>query len=201
MDENTAYSGGLTREQFLFHEIRIAARLRLEGRSDPEVIAAVTKDNLFQYPTERMTVNLTRVCLKRLDALGAASLTEAVAAAPRDVAKQVNLYAMMRYNRLVREFMTTVIGEKYRTQDFGFTKKDLYLFFTRLAEQDSAVASWSVQTIEKIKQVLSRSLIETGYIDSMKSGVLNPVFLFDELEQGILENRDMSALPAFNRFI
>lgn len=201
MRETGRYSGGLTREQFLFHEIRIAARLRLGGKSDAEVVAAVREDNLFQFPTERMTVNLTRVCLKRLDALGAASLTAALAGAPLEVAKQINLYAMMRYSLLVREFMVTVIGEKYRTQDFGFTKKDLYLFFAGLAQQDAAAASWSAQTVEKIKSVLSRSLIETGYIDSMRSGVLHPVFLYDELEQGIRENRDLSALPAFNRFL
>ena len=45
------------------------------------------------------------------------------------IAKQINLYAMMRYNRLVREFMEGLIGEKYRQHDFSYTKKDNILLF------------------------------------------------------------------------
>jgi hypothetical protein len=55
-----------------------------------------------------------------------------LANAPVEVAKQINLYAMMRYNRLVREFMRDLIGEKYRQQDFSYTRKDINVFFSRL---------------------------------------------------------------------
>ena len=48
------YNGGLTREQFLFYEIRIVARLICEGKSRDEIIEEIAADNLFQYPTERM---------------------------------------------------------------------------------------------------------------------------------------------------
>ena len=47
------YSGALTREQFMFQEMRITARLKLEGLTDQDIIASVYEDNLFQYPTER----------------------------------------------------------------------------------------------------------------------------------------------------
>ena len=87
-------------------------------------------------------------------------------------AKQINLYAMMKYNRIVWDFMTTVIAEKYRTQDLTFSKKDMNLFFYRLQEQNDAVASWSDQTINKIKQVLVKSLVECGYVDSTKSDIV-----------------------------
>ena len=107
---------------------------------------------------------------------------------------------MMKYNRIVWDFMCTVIAEKFRTQDFSFTKKDINLFFFRLQEQDEAVASWSEQTINKIKQVLVKSLCECGYIDSVKSETLNIVNIVPELEDVIKENNDFAALPAFNCF-
>ena len=66
---------------------------------------------------------MARACYKRLVALDNEKLVYEVANAPVEVAKQINLYAMMRYNRLVREFMEGVIGEKYRLQDFSYTKK------------------------------------------------------------------------------
>ena len=60
-------SGGLTREQFLFHETRVVARLMTdENLSDQEIIDRVVSENLFQFPTERMIRNLAGVCVKRL---------------------------------------------------------------------------------------------------------------------------------------
>lgn len=196
----TAYKGSLTAEQFLFYEIRIVSGFYLDGKELEEIIRLVTQDNLFQYPTERQLSRMVRACYYRLDALGNRKLVEQLANAPAEIAKQINLYAMMRYNRLVREFMTTVIGEKFRNQDFSFSKRDLNTFFTRLQEQDDHVASWSDQTIGKIKSVLVKSLVETGHLDSCKSENLNPVFLCEELEEGIRENGDFEALSAFNCF-
>lgn len=63
-------SGGLTREQFPFHETRVVARLMTdENLSDQEIIDRVVSENLFQFPTERMIRNLAGVCVKRLHCL------------------------------------------------------------------------------------------------------------------------------------
>ena len=117
-----------------------------------------------------------------------------------DIAKQINLYAMMRYYRLVREFMTEVIGEKYGTQDFFLSRRDLNAFFSRLQEQSDDVAGWSDSTVYKIKGVLMKSIEEAGLIDTVKSTTLNPFLISEELESGIRENGDLAALPAFNCF-
>lgn len=63
------YSGALTREQFMFQEMRIAARLKLEGIEDQDILTKVYDDNLFQYPTEREIKSKCRACLKRLDCI------------------------------------------------------------------------------------------------------------------------------------
>ena len=200
MTQAPKYNGSLTREQFLFYEIRITAKFYLDGKTADEAASLIRKDNLFQYPTERMVSNIAKTCYRRLDALGNMSLVQEIANAPADIAKQINLYAMMRYNRLVWEFMITVIGEKFRNQDFAFSRRDVNIFFTRLQEQNDDVASWSEQTINKIKSVLIKALVEAGHLDSIKSKTLNPVYIYEELENGIKENGDFEALPAFNCF-
>jgi len=200
MDQTHSYNGSLTAEQFLFYEIRIAAKFYIEGITIEEAIEKIKKDNLFQYPTERQVSRLARACYKRLDALENEQLIHELAFAPTEIAKQINLYAMMRYNRLVWEFMIGVIGEKYRNQDFSFSRKDMNAFFTRLQAQDDSVSAWSENTISKIKSVLIRVLIETGYLDNLKDTTLNPVLLCEELEDGIKTNNDFDALPAFNYF-
>lgn len=194
------YNGGLTREQFLLYEIRVVARLHCQGLNREEIMGKLKEENLFQFPTERMIANIANVCFRRLDALNSPELVEELASGPMDLAKQINLYAMMRYNRIVWDFMVTVIGEKFRTQDFSFLPADLNLFFLRLQEQNDAVAGWSDATIGKIKQVLRKALVECGFLDCVKSETLNPVYPYEELVAGIQANGDLDALIAFNYF-
>ncbi len=194
------YNGGLTREQFLFYETRIMAGLLCEGHSEESAVQKVIADNLFQFPTERMLKSIAGTCLKRINTLESEQLVEELAHASFDVAKQINLYAIMRQNRIVWDFMITVIGEKFRTQDYEFERKDLNLFFLRLSEQVDEVATWSDATIAKIKQVLTKCLVECDYLENARSTELRPVYLCPELEAGIRENNDIAAFAAFNYF-
>ncbi len=194
-------SGQLTREQFLFYEMRTTAKLMVEGLDDGEVTKRIVEDNLFQYPTEKSLASISKACIARLYALGDRDLMTAITTQPMDTAKQICLYAMMKRYRLVWDFMLTVIGEKYRLQEFSFGKKDINIFFMQIQEQDDFVSAWSDSTIKKIRQVLIKILVENGYLDHIKSEHLNPVLLSSVLENGIRNNNDERALPAFNCFM
>ena len=194
------YNGGLTREQFLFYEIRIVSSLYLQGYSKEEIIKKINDENLFQFPTERMTTSIAGTCFMRIEALQSETLVYHLANSPVEVAKQINLYAMMKQNLLVWDFMTTVIGEKFRTQELDFSRKDINLFFFRLQEQNDDVASWKDSTINRIKQVLTKILIVCDYLDSHKATKLNTITICPELEDEIKANNDLAALPAFNCF-
>ena len=200
MDRCEEYKGGLTREQFLFYEIRVVAKLLCEGCSKEEAKERIVNDNLFQFPTERMVSSIANTCLNRIEILNSDDLVKELAYSNIEEAKLVNLYAMMRTNKIVWDFMITVIGEKFRTQDFSFGQSDINIFMMRLQEQNDDVASWSDSTISKIKQVLRKSLVEAGYLDSNKSTNLNSVLASYELIDGIKANTDNDALIAFNYF-
>lgn len=143
---------------------------------------------------------MAKACVYRLYAMGDNDLVKAIAAQPAEIAKQICLYALMMQNRLVWEFMVTVIGGKYRLKDQSFGKIDLNAYFMRLQEQDDTVASWSDKTITKQKQVLAKILVETEYLDDIHAEYLNPVYLYPILENAIRSKGDLSALPAFNCF-
>ncbi|MCD8035789.1 MAG: DUF1819 family protein [Clostridiales bacterium] len=194
------YSAVITREQFLFYETRTTAKLVTEGLSREEVVNRIVTDNLFQYPTEKSVRRMALTCLRRLDTLEDYSLVEAIASCPQDTAKQICLYAMMKQYRLIWDFMITVIGEKYRLLDTSFGKIDVNGFFLDLQEQDDWVASWSDSTIEKLKQVIVKLLVDNEYLDSTKSKKLNPVLICPILERSIRESRNTQALIAFNCF-
>lgn len=191
-------SASLTREQFLFYEVRTTAKLLQEGLSSEDAIKKITEENLFQYPTEKAIKKIAQGCIRRLEAMDSDELVQAIANEPSDVSKQICLYAMMKQYRLMWDFMITVIGTKYRQQDFTFSRRDLNAFFLQLQEQDDLVASWSETTIKKMVSVISRVLVETEYIDHAKSLTLNPVLISRILENSLRESGDTLALLAFN---
>jgi len=195
------YNAAITREQFLFYEVRTTAKLLTEGLAADEVAERIVSDNLFQYPTEKSVRKMALACLRRLDALNDKTLVQSIVTQPSDVAKQICLYAMMKQYRLVWDFMVSVIGEKYRLRDTSFGKIDLNVFFMRLQEQDDYVATWSDSTITKLKQVLIKTLVDNEYIESTKAEQLNPVLLSPVLENAIRSNNDDAALIAFNCFM
>ncbi len=194
------YRASITREPFLFYEMRVTARLLSNGATDEEALELIIKNNLFQYPTEKSLKRMAHACIKRLRNLEDSSIVAAMAQQSYDVAKQLCLYAMMKQQRIVFDFMLTVVAEKYRQQDFSFSKMDLNVFFLRLQEQNDDVATWSDTTITKLKQILVRILVDTEYLDSIKADHLNPVLASSVLVNAIRSNGDDVMLPAFNCF-
>ena len=192
------YNAAITREQFLFYEVRTTAKLVCEGLNNEEVVDRIVKENLFQYPTEKSVKKMALACLRRLEALEDQTLVEAIADQPSDISRQICLYAMMRQYRLVQDFMLTVIGEKSRKLDSSFGKIDLNVFFQRLQEQDDWVATWSDSTITKLKQVLQKLLVDNEYLDSADATRLNPVLISPLLENAIRADGQEYLLPAFN---
>ena len=196
--ETSPYNAAITREQFLFYEMRTTAKLICEGLSNDEVADRIVKENLFQYPTEKSVRKLALACIRRLECMEDQYLVQALATQPSDVSKQICLYAMMRQYRLVWDFMLTVVGNKYRILDTSFGKIDLNTFFMRLQEQDDWVATWSDSTITKLKQVLQKLLVENEYLDSTDADHINPVLISPLLENAIREAGQEIVLPAFN---
>ena len=177
------YNAAITREQFLFYEVRTTAKLVCEGLNNDEVVERIVNDNLFQYPTEKSVKKMALACLRRLEALEDQTLVEAIADQPSDVSRQICLYAMIR---------------QYRLLDASFSKMDLNVFFQRLQEQDDWVATWSESTITKLKQVLQKLLVDNEYLDSTEAARLNPVLISSLLENAIRADGQEYLLPAFN---
>lgn len=192
------YSGALTREQFMFQEMRIVAKMKLEGLDDSAVLSRVYDENLFQYPTEREIKSKCRACLKRLASIADMPyVMEMLAHGSISEAKQAALVAMMCQSLLMQDFMITVIGDKYRRLDMTLTRRDMNLFFDRLAEQSEDVASWSDQTIQRLKGVIRACLRETEYIRGMEE-TLYPVLIGDEMTAELKSAGHRNFLPAFN---
>ena len=203
MDATTPYNGAITREQFLMREARVVAQLRLDdGLSDQQIVARVTEQNLFQYPTERELRSISRACVRRLDALSddpatREQLTRLIAHGTPGQARQANLYAVMRTYRVAWEFMVSLVGPHYRGLDLALPRREMEAFLEQLRAQDARVAGWSAATMNKIRQVLTNCLVECEMYDRRAESLL-PAFLDFTLEQAMRANGDEACLAAFD---
>lgn len=64
MDHSYPYIASLTREPFLFYEMRSTAKLMVEGNSDDAIVKEIVEQNLFQYPTEKSITRMAKACIK-----------------------------------------------------------------------------------------------------------------------------------------
>ena len=110
MERNKKVSGSITTDQFLYNEIKITVPLFLEGKTLDEAAQIISKDNLYQFPTERNNRRIARTCYKRLAALGSKEAIEELLNGPSDQSRLMNLYAIARTNGLVWEFLRQVLG-------------------------------------------------------------------------------------------
>ena len=198
MNEYPQYLGSLTREQFLYYEVKIVAQLMNKGLSEEECLNIVVEENLFQLPTEKSIKTIFKGVYKRLKYAGTPNLIKLISTSVSEISKQASLYLLMRYNKIVYDFMIYVIGEKYKNFDFSFDKHEVAVFMSKLQYENEMVASWSEITINKIKSILVKCLSNTGYLNSIRSNTLNSIILYDEVLECIKENGDYEMLIAFN---
>ncbi len=189
---NLKYSASLTGEPFLFYEIRQVARLKLKGLSEREIKEEVRSKNLFQYATEKSIAKRVNAVLKRLRLLDETML-QYLLEKPSATARIINLYAIMKANRLVMEFIIEMVGEKFAVHNLRLDKKDINEFFLEKREQSEDIARWQDNTIKKLKQVLLRILSESGILDEKDGLSLHRPELEPEVI-GHLEAKGESAL-------
>lgn len=116
MGRSLIYNGTITAEQFLFYEIRIASKYYLDGTSVEDAIEEIKKNNLFQYPTERLVARMVRSCYKRLDALDDEQLRQELSSAPPEIAKQINLY-LLSNEKAMSQIRTSTFWKTTFTRD------------------------------------------------------------------------------------
>lgn len=186
MEQSKEYSGKLTGESFLLFELKIVAALKKEGNSDKEIRKMVLEENLFQYKfkssiSRRLTPLIQRVNLlddKLIDKLIEDPLGDGII---------INLYAIMKNDRLFFEFMNEVMKDKLTTNNGILEKIDVNIFFERKVEQNEEIAAWSEATLNKIKQVIKKILSEAKVIEDLKTGELHKIIMSNWLKEYLID--------------
>lgn len=195
MSKELQYSANLTGAPFLFYELKQVIGLKLKGIEDQEVRRLVLTENLFQYQVTSSLKRSLPSVIRRANILDQ-TLQELVVEQSMEAGRIINLYAIMKTERLFFEFMDEVIREKLETGDCLLEKKDVNLYFASKVEQDAEVAKWTDNTIAKLKSVMQLMLCEAGILKDRKTGELNRLFIDEQLKQHLIQIGDIAYVRA-----
>jgi len=101
---------------------------------------------------------------------------------PYEVGKVINLYAIMKFDRLFYEFMKEVVAEKLNNNDYYLDKVDVNVFFAAKMEQSTFMAGWSDTTVAKLKQVFKKILLNASLLKDLKSNELNRLYIDERIK-------------------
>lgn len=195
MEKNMDYSAKLTGESFLLFEFKIIAKLKKDGFSDKDIRKKVLEENLFQYKYKTSISRRLTPLIQRINIIDE-TLIDMLIEDPLGNGAIINLYAIMKNDRLFFEFMDEVVREKIE-YNYGFIeKKDINMFFIEKFEQSDLVLRWSDQTIAKLKQVIFKILSEVGIIKDAKTGKINRLLIPIEVKNYLLNIGEEKYLKA-----
>lgn len=176
------YSSALTGAGFMLYEVKQIAKLKEAGFSDKDIRYKVLDENIFQYDKLSSVKRALPYILKRVDVLDE-TLRKLLIEESFEVGKVINLYAIMKVDRLFYEFMQEVVAEKLKKDNYYIDKMDVNLFFATKIEQSTTISNWSDSTIAKLKQVFKKILLEVGILESLKTGELNRLIVDSQVSE------------------
>jgi hypothetical protein len=179
----------------MLYEFKQLVALKVKHYSDKEIKEKVIKENIFQYEKISSLKRGIPYLLVRVNALDEA-LKEMVIEGSLEVIKIINLYSIMKTDRLFFEFMDEVIKEKIQSNNLVLEKKDLNAYFAEKAEQDEGIANWSESTIQKLKQVYKKILLETGMLKNKHTGEISRLIIDESFMHHLIEIGDARYLRA-----
>ena len=184
-----------TGDQFLFFELKEVLKLKKEGLDDKAIRKRVREQNLFQYTSASSVSRVLSPVLKRANILDE-QLIDMVLEEGSETGKLINLYAMMKSNRLFFEFMEEVVSEKYRYGQLFIEKRDINEFFDRKIEQNEDIAGWSDSSIKKMKQVTIKALYECNMVLNIRTGDMKKIIIPQNLIDHLIRIWDKKYLIA-----
>ena len=194
MESEMKYSANLTGAAFMFFEFKQVVLLKKQF-TDKEIRKKVIDENIFQYEKVSSLKRGIPTIIRRVNVLDE-SLREMVSGDTLDIGKTINLYSIMKTDRLFYEFMVVVIKPHFDMNDYVLERKELNMYFTEKAEQVPEISSWSELTIGKLKQVYMKILLESGILANLKSGELNRLLINEQVKEHLRHSGDSSYIEA-----
>jgi hypothetical protein len=194
MTKEIKYTSALTGAGFMMYEFKQLVALKIQGLTDKEMKQKVIQDNIFQYKKISSMQRAFPYLLKRVHVLDD-RLMRMVVSEDIQTAKIINLYAIMKIDRLFYEFMQEVVRTRLEQAGELLEKKEINIFFTERAEQSSFVHHLADSTIARLKAQFATILSEAGVLD-LKSRQLHGMYMDEALKNHFMQHGEAAYVKA-----
>lgn len=170
------YSAKLTAEPFLYNETKIIAKFLLDGEDEEKLRKRNVEENLIKYKSQKSIVRVNSPIFRRLNAMDKEMLEEFVYSDIEN-SKHILLYAIMKTDKLVREFVMEVYKDKLMMKKEYIEKFDIDNWYEEKCILSTTLKERSESTVAKLKQVIMKIMQDSGLVikEKTKFKVVRPL--------------------------
>ena len=162
------YSANLTGEPFLYKETKIIARYLLEGANEEELKKKNLEENLIKHKKVASIKRVNVPIFKRLKVMSNEMLEEFVCS-DIETSKYILLYAIMKTDKLVRDFVVEVYKDKLYMRKEYIEKCDIDNWYEEKCILSRTLKERTESTAAKLKQVIMKILQDSGLVIKEKN--------------------------------
>lgn len=168
MKTELKYSSQIKDMGLLAKEMKIACQEYQQTHDLGVIVQKSISDNIFMVNTERRRKELAYKIISRVAALDD-TIINMIAESPYNTSSVLSLYALMKTDSLVFEFMNEVIKDKIELMNYRLTDIELNQFMLYKSQQSELIAKWKEPNKAKVKNSLRKILIDATIIRDLGS--------------------------------
>lgn len=157
------YSAKLTAEPFLYNETKIIAEYLLQGFKPEELKRKNIEENLIQHKKVGSIKRTNSPIFRRLAVMNNEMLDEFVHS-DIETSKYILLYAIMKTDKLVRDFVIEVYKDKLMMKEEYIEKFDIDNWYEEKCILSESLKIRTESTTAKLKQVIMKIMQDSGLV-------------------------------------
>lgn len=157
------YSAKLTGEPFLYNETKIIGKYLLDGYDEQELRKKNLEENLIKHQKMGSIKRVNSPIFRRLKAMDKEMLEEFVCS-DIETSKYILLYAIMKTDKLVRDFVIEVYKDKLYMRNEYIEKFDINNWYEEKCILSRMLRERPESTSAKLKQVIMKILQDSGLV-------------------------------------
>lgn len=157
------YSAKLTAEPFLYNETKIIAEYLLNGEDTAKLKKRNVEENLIHHKKIGSVKRVNSPIFRRLEVLNEDLLNDFVYSDIEN-SKYILLYAIMKTDKLVRDFILEVYKDKLFMRKEYIEKFDIDNWYEEKCILSQTLRERTESTSAKLKQVIMKILQDSGLV-------------------------------------
>ena len=170
------YSAKLTGEPFLYYETKIIGEHLLLGEDKESLKTRNVEENLIKHKKKGSIKRVNSPIFRRLDVMNEEMLREFVES-DAETSKYILLYAIMKTDKLVRDFIFEVYKDKLLMKKEYIEKYDVDNWYEEKCISSKCLRECTEATSSKLKQVIMKILQDSELVikEKKKFRIVRPL--------------------------